>query len=77
MIISALWSSNHDWSFDVEFLKLLVVINLFITNIKCNFIKEIICRKRVIIVFCPKIIFGATNKFLLIFFCNLKILVHS
>ena len=34
MILSALWSSNHDYNFDDEFLKLLVLIDLFIMNIE-------------------------------------------
>ena len=33
MILSALWSSNRDYSFDAEFLKLLVLIDLFIMNV--------------------------------------------
>ena len=34
MILSARWSSNHDHSFDAEFFKPHVLIDLFITNME-------------------------------------------
>ena len=49
-------------NFDAEFLKLLVLIDLFIKTWKCNFLRKIICRKKVITIFF-KIIFGGTKFF--------------
>ena len=34
LILFVLWSSNCDWNFDTKILKLLMLIDLFITNIK-------------------------------------------
>ena len=49
MVLFALQSSNCDYSFDAKFLKLLVLIDLFITNMEMSFVQIDHLWKKIII----------------------------
>ena len=73
LFVSEVWARNCDKNSDVEFLKLLVLIDLFITNMKMCFVQRNHLLKTIYIQLLVKKKWDTYKKMVFDFFFNFKL----